>query len=226
MSEKFIIPDTKKYLYSLIMDSNIKNITNILKKYKELDNDSKIDLIKEVYVDPDILLKDILEKRNDKEYRLSFDGYCSLNKLISIYGIDEVPNVLWQIRKTCLFWPKHALPTFNTLRSRIPHDRVDYTLYIIKKYFDSNKNPNDSVFYYVIENAKCKDSKEWINSFDSFKEFVDYMGYEHLVENDYSIIDYGTNIIIEDDSCIPPIDKKYIEGLLDRLKKCESLYAE
>lgn len=99
MSEKFIIPDTKKYLYSLIMDSNIKNITNILKKYKELDNDSKIDLIKEVYVDPDILLKDILEKRNDKEYRLSFDGYCSLNKLISVYGIDEVPNVLWQIRK-------------------------------------------------------------------------------------------------------------------------------
>lgn len=224
ISDKIIIPDSKKYLYTLIMKSNIKNFNRLLKEYKDLDNTSKLDLIKEIYIDPDTNLKEIIDKREDKEYRLSFDSYCSLNALSKYYDIDELPEKLYQVRKSCLIWPKHPVPTFNTLRSKIPKDRVDYTLFIIKKYFESGKDAENSIFYYVIENSKSNISKNWINSFKDFKEFVNYLGYKHLVEDDYSIIDYGTKEKIKDIICIPSIDKDYIEGLLERIDNCEGMY--
>lgn len=224
ISDKIIIPDSKKYLYTLIMDSNIKNFNRILKEYKDLDNATKLDLIKEIYIDPDTKLKEIIDKREDKEYRLSFDSYCSLNALSKYYDVDELPEKLYRVRKACLIWPKHPVPTFNTLRSKKPKDRVDYTLFIIKKYFESCKYAKNSIFYYVIENSKSNISKNWINSFKDFKEFVNYLGYKHLVEDDYSIIDYGTKEKIKDINCIPSIDKDYIEGLLERIDNCEGMY--
>ena len=214
------IPELKKKLYKILMDSNMYNIKKVLDDENILDKDKK-ESIENIYVDPDLVLKPF----DVNNIKFSLDGYCSVKKIIEFYPPSDIPLKLYVLRSVCLVWPVHKIPTFNTYRAnRKFKDRIDYLLFGIKQYLDLDKEKRDkSELWQPVRNNS--NSRDWINSFADFNRFIDELGYQHLVEkenNNYVVKDYEEGKEITSLDNIPTISKLYLDNLIKRIENCDN----
>lgn len=179
--------------------------------YRYLDNNDQ-EMVKSVenalYIDPDVydndLYKELAHKYNFKynlggqkcklftnvnnhEIKMSADSICGWKNL-------QILESTWQkflsnyakVRSTVklhFIWPQHRLPTINTQRYIIYHDRIDYLLYDLKCYFEGSETP-------MLPAYKNNNTKIWLDKFaGSFPDFIDEMRFESFVNKNYDVLD-------------------------------------
>lgn len=118
-----------------------------------------------------------------------------------------------------LIWPCHR-NSINQRRFWLFNDRVDYTLYDIKNYFEGKTHKI---------NYNIKHTKQWLDSFESFGKFIEDMNLTWFCNEKYEVINIETNEIIteymphqKENSKMPrkdyPITDKYLENLKTIIK--------
>lgn len=212
-------------------------------------------------------VKEMMNKNNDEKYLIKkeknrliqnnirfsldcvigwkaiMDTYYRENKFINnekefveIYKIIRNPENAGH-----LLWPVYQGTTINTERYKKFNDRIDYTLYDIKNYFNSNFDNDNLKLKKAYANTT---TKKWLDSFkcnnDSQKNFDNFIAKMHLErwckiyeENGqhYEIIDLSSENInskIEGYLCNEEtydaqkeyqIDGQYIKNLIEIIKK-------
>ncbi|MBA1434971.1 DUF6994 family protein [Bombilactobacillus bombi] len=180
------------------------------------DNDPKlIDRVREsLYDDPDscdlILYKklalkyklaqkryNLFDEVNDYRIKMSADVVCGSKQLMKLHPNFEVWIKDYENIRANLdlhfIWPQHKLPTINTYRYTIYHDRIDYLLYDLKCYFEGENTP--------MMKAYCNDRTSlWLSKFNNnFCDFVNEMCFSNFVNKNYEVlnIEYGQSRIID-----------------------------
>lgn len=79
-----------------------------------------------------------------KTINISSDAVCGWKQLYilrkgDISWLDDYKEMR-EYTAAYLIWPKHNVPTINTLRFTVFKDRVDSTLFDVKRFFDCKKN--------------------------------------------------------------------------------------
>ena len=121
----------------------VKNVEDAL--YEDPDNCDD-----ELY--KDLALKYNLERKkcnlfvsvNEQKIKMSADIVCGVKSLKALgSSTPEFLSNYAKIRssvKLHFIWPQHKVPTINTYRYQIYHDRIDYLLYDLKHYFMGKKH--------------------------------------------------------------------------------------
>ncbi|MBD5429272.1 hypothetical protein [Lactobacillus sp.] len=154
---------------------------------------------------------------NGDEIVLGADIICGYKSLIKYYpDFDKWIKAYSLIRSKInlhYLWPRHNLPTINTLRYTIYKDRIDYTLFDLKNYFAGNKTLMMPAYNNLL-------TQKWLSQFhDDFALFINNMKLNMFVDKEYNVLNIATQFskVIEE---IPPkseINKSiplYIEGIL------------
>lgn len=188
--------------------------------------------------------KDFISQNGDQfEILFSLDGIIGWKAIIDyLYRENEFINneekfieIYYKIRKYenagHLLWPVHESPTINTERYQKFNDRIDYTLFDIKNYFqEKEKTHLKNAYFNKISGEK---TAKWLNTFNNFEEFIIKMKLERwCVKKDgkYEVLDldkdikkHDNNNIIKEYLCSDekycakekyPITKQYIENLI------------
>lgn len=157
-----------------------------------------------IYLDPD----NWLEKKcvvNNKEIILSSDGLITVKNLFDLHEGTEkwIEEYAKYRRKAYVFFPKHSV-SINQQRYTIFDDRIDYTLFDIKYFYQLRKsNCEDEELRNAVMDQQngCKLAKAfvkdktfiWLNSFNSFKHFIDsnseYHKFVKMQNGEYSVLD-------------------------------------
>ena len=198
----------------------VKNVEDAL--YEDPDNCDD-----ELY--KDLALKYNLERKkcnlfvsdNNQKIKMSADIVCGVKSLKDFGStMPEFLSNYAKIRssiKLHFLWPQHKIPTINTYRYQIYHDRIDYLLYDLKLYFMGEKTPMQKAY-------QNNNTKIWLNSFtDDFPKFIHEMHFEDFVNENYDVLDieFGQRKAVtgglqqlQSKSKNKIVQKRYIEQLL------------
>ena len=135
----------RKITYKEVLQGNYDRISAFYDSevYEKLD-EGALDSIKKVvteerYMDPDKKMQP--QKCNRTGIVLSADGIISVKKLYDLFDgksgkhwIEEY-RVIRSEERVCLFWPKHR-GGINSCKANVFYDRVDYTLFDIKRLYE------------------------------------------------------------------------------------------
>ena len=119
--------------------------------------------------------------------------------------------------KLHFIWPQHKVPTINTYRYQIYHDRIDYLLYDLKHYFIGEATPMQKAY-------QNNNTKIWLDAFtDDFPKFIHEMHFEDFVNENYDVLDieFGQRKVVtgglqqlQSKSKNKIVQKRYMEQLL------------
>ncbi|MBR3512752.1 MAG: hypothetical protein IKN74_07365 [Clostridia bacterium] len=166
------------------------------------------------------------EDKNNPSIKYSIDG-LSWKQMYDIYdgNIEEVIDKLEIIRNPDnnyhFVWPRHK-ESINQKKYSIFNDRIDYTLFDIKCFFEG-KNCRLSKSY------TNPDTFFWLNYFKvrgkyNFNKLVEEMNLSMWCikkNNNYEIIDLSDlNKVLNYNHRINKLDKKYIENVIQLVGKC------
>lgn len=200
----------RKITYKEVLKANCKRITEFYhsEQYAKL-KEKDVGLLKkaiteDLYVDPD---KKIKISCNRTKIILSADGIVSAKRLYDLFGGLEGGQWLKEyvcIRReeyVCLFWPPHY-GGINSCKANVFDDRVDYTLYDIKKFYDIIKEyagDEKRIKEQIEKNCKLgtafiKDKTYgWLCAFNNFRDFIISRGLEQFVDSEFEVIDLETD---------------------------------
>ena len=202
----------RKITYKEVLEGNIERISKFYQtEYYKYLKDSKLDLIKKVvtealYVDPDAKME-ITIQVDEKDMILSADGIVSVKKLYNLFdgknGVQwiEEYSIIRNEKYVCFYWPKHR-GGINSCKATVFDDRVDYTLYdikifyeIIKKYGGDEKRIKEQIEKNCkLGTAFIKDKTYgWLCAFNSFSNFIISRGLEKFVDSEFEVIDLETD---------------------------------
>jgi hypothetical protein len=170
-------------------------------------------LIEVIYTDPDLYdknLKDRASKLTDR-FSVEFgpDGICGWKILFDIYDGNasaewlEKYKIIRQSEIGTLFWPcqKTGGETINVQRNRLFGDRIDLTLYDIKRYIEKKET------LMSFENEDTKNFLEGYRKNGGFKRFVEDLNLKMFVDDkNYEVYDLSENNYkekpsIDDEKC-------------------------
>lgn len=168
--------------YKDIFEKDIDLMKEVLAKHGE--GRKAFDIFYKEYEDPDgyVLDKNGLLKRGNIE--CSVDGLLSVNRIFHHEGFNEkFINTYKETRKLPLiFFPQERFG-INTSRAREFGDRIDYTLYDIKRYFNNQETVLDETY-------KLEKTNEWLRSFEKFEHLIDWLNiFKIFVDEDYNVYD-------------------------------------
>ena len=174
----------------------------------------------------ELLLKMYKEKNLDpdsKAIKYYSDIKCTADALLSIKqicnmenDIKNIINVYKQFRETPIFFFPCEKGGINTLRANIFKDKIDYTLYDIKMYYDKG-----------IESTKLKNAFKrpktnlWLKKMGSFKNVINWLQIKNIFTNDnYNVYDleYLDNRIIKDYENFDSNNKTWSNNYYNNLK--------
>lgn len=170
--------------YEKIYIENIKVMKDLLTLYydncKNKDNYLMWLIISSIYIDPD----DKAIKRIGG-VKCSADGLISKKRLFDIYGFSlKMINEYEQYRKVPIFFFPREKNDINQTRSKMFGDRIDYTLYDIKMYYENPKKCKMKFTYSLPE------TKKWLNNMKNFEKIIDDYGVKGIFTNeDYEVFD-------------------------------------
>ena len=198
----------------------VKNVEDAL--YEDPDNCDD-----ELY--KDLALKYNLERKkcnlfvsdNNQKIKMSADIVCGVKSLKDFGStMPEFLSNYAKIRssiKLHFLWPQHKIPTINTYRYQIYHDRIDYLLYDLKLYFMGEKTPMQKAY-------QNNNTKIWLNSFtDDFPKFIHEMHFKDFANENYDVLDieFGQRKVVtgglqqlQSNSKNKIVQKRYMEQLL------------
>ena len=183
------------------------------KKYKL--NMNGIDLSLDCVIGWKAIFDVCMPKAEDKDDEEKF------NKFIKAYEIIRNPEYAGH-----LIWPVHTIPTINTQRFQQFNDRVDYTLFDIKKYFEKREELkilelSENLKTFKLGDVFLSNTFIWLNQFEDFKEFIDIMNLNCWCDKNYEVKDIskndGTTIgsYLGDNKTDYPITKDYINNMIE-----------
>lgn len=209
-------------------------------------------IIDTIYIDPDIydihVYENLSQKLNlayncnrgkyeldkDREIKLSADAVCGWKQLYDQWNGNKNWLDNYEKIRTCtaayLVWPKHNLPTINTCRYKVFKDRVDYTLFDIRQFFDYKKkfdeNKNEKQFETNVMTCKLHkaylnpkgNTRAWLMTFDGFEDFIDKMCLTRFVNSEYKVINLEDNSVITKYSSSYSFTETYLENLKNIIK--------
>ena len=177
----------------------------------------------------DLALKYNLERKkwnlfvsdNKQKIKMSADIVCGAKSLKALgSSTPEFLSNYAKIRssvKLHFIWPQHKVPTINTYRYQIYHDRIDYLLYDLKLYFMGKETPMQKAY-------QNNNTKIWLDSFtDDFPKFIHKMHFEDFVDENYDVLDieFGQRKVVTGDlqqiqskAKNKIVQKRYMEQLL------------
>ncbi len=198
----------------------VKNVEDAL--YEDPDNCDD-----ELY--KDLALKYNLERKkcnlfvsdNKQKIKMSADIVCGVKSLKNLgLTTPEFLSNYAKIRssvKLHFIWPQHKVPTINTYRYQIYHDRIDYLLYDLKHYFMGKETPMQKAY-------QNNNTIIWLDAFNNdFPKFVQAMHFENFVNENFEVLDIefrqrktvtGDLQQLQSKSKNKNVQKRYMEQLL------------
>lgn len=164
----------------------------------------------------------LVDNVNNHSIRLAADIICGWHQLRQIHPDPKQwlsdYKLVRQNLSLHFIWPKHKLPTINTLRYTKYHDRIDLTLFDFKQFFADKITPLNAAY-------NNQETAFWLAKFNgSFKQFIDSMQLQDFVDENYDVL----NIETEQQTIITAIPSKekinlsipqYTESLLKLIKE-------
>lgn len=242
-------------LINSLYESNFLKIINEDVEYYHNNNKSKKNnylsitksLIKSIYVDPDgcdkalaAEMQDFYNKMQESQY-IEDSYYLSINhqkcSLDAIIGWKPLFNyrkgekkwlddfeLIRGNRMGHLAFPVHK-NSLNQQRGILLKDRIDYTLFDIKLFYDNATDLKLQKAY------NEEPTRKWLKSFGTFNQFVEHMQLNYFVYKDpitlkYDVIDLSLPYNNDPSHCLKAIPKKinlektYITNILNYIKKC------
>lgn len=164
----------------------------------------------------------LVDKFDNHSIRLAADIVCGWHQLRQIHPEPKQwlsdYKLVRQNLSLHFIWPKHKLPTINTLRYAKYHDRIDLTLFDLKQFFAQRITPLNAAY-------TNQETAFWLEKcHGSFKQFINSMQLHDFVDDNYNVlnIETGQQTII---STIPSKERinasipQYTESLLELIKE-------
>lgn len=174
--------------YEDVYNKNLEVISEFIKYIKKaniFDEETKKNMLKSIYIDPDMY-----SEKEQNGVICTADGLISLNRMYSKYGItDDLLSEYQQCRKTPIFHFPSERNGINMLRATVFGDRIDHTLFDLKRYCE---NANDCKLKSAYELPK---TKKWLDGFDKdFPKIVKAFNIDGIfVDKDNSVFDLEKN---------------------------------
>ena len=178
------------------------------------------------YIDPDPYPYDG-EVKKIKDIECTADGLISLKRLYLHEGISDklVQGYELYRKKPIFFFPKEK-NGINMTRYAVFGDRIDHTLFDIKRYFDA-KTEADRNSCRLISAYERRFTKSWLEEMVSFPKIVDWLKIRGIFTNeDYEVLDIekGDGSIITD--YLNSYPRKWSDNYYSSLKKRIELFME
>lgn len=151
----------------------------------------------------DIIYKSYCDARLDpdgKALRYAYGVRCTADGLISMRRITNMEKDITQIvpvytkyRRIPIFFFPSECGGINTTRAKTFGDRIDYTLYDLKKYF------LDKATCFMIDAYNRPKTRMWLEGMRSFENLIDWLGVKGIFTDDsYNVFDleYADNRVI------------------------------
>ena len=175
-------------------------------------------MIKSFYIDPD----DMAIKTIDN-VKCTADGLISLNRLYAHEGLnDEMIRAYEIYRKTPIFFFPSEKGGINTTRAAVFNDRIDYTLYDIKRYLEFE---TESSICKMIKAYKLPGTEHWLREMGDLKSIADWLGIKGIfVNEDYEVYDIekGDGSVIKGYNDVYP--RTWSDDYYNNLKKKIELF--
>lgn len=142
------------------------------------------------------------------------DGLLSIKKMIDFEeSLEDVKEIYRKYRKIPIFFFPSEYNGINTSRARKINDRVDHTLYDLKKYFESKEN------CILIDAYNLPETKKWLESVKTFENLIDWLDIKGIFTDDnYNIFDIETGILMDEEKYLQhKYTKKYYENLKKKI---------
>ena len=138
------------------------------------DEETKWAMLKSAYLDPDGW-----SVRRVGEVACSADGLISLTRLYRIFGLTEkLPEEYKKYRAFPIIHFPAERNGINMSRAAIFGDRIDHTLFDLKRYCEGGKDCRLSSAY------QRENTRKWLQQFRSFGEIADWLGVRWLFVNE------------------------------------------
>lgn len=190
---KHSLRNITKMSYKEIVDMNVclmKDFLNLfVKEMKEYDKNQIFRMVNSFYIDPDSADTKFVD-----DVICTVDAVISLNRLFKHESsLQNVISGYEKYRKTPIFYfPKQSLG-INTSRLKVFGDRIDCTLFDIKRYFDA-KTEEEKNTCKLINAYNLPKTQKWLCSMGSFDKVVDWFGVKNIFTDDnYNVLDIEKN---------------------------------
>lgn len=138
-----------------------------------------------LYLDPDpYAIKEV------EDIICTADGLLSIKRMYRKYGLsDKMISEYARYRKVPIFFFPKEKNGINMLRTSVFGDKIDYTLFDIKKYYE-NFNNIDAHNCKLSSAYKLPKTKKWLQNMGTFENLVDWYGIKGIfVDENYEVYD-------------------------------------
>lgn len=149
-----------------------------------------------IYIDPD--------SNGMKVYdgiTCTADGLFSIRRIYRKHGMKITTiHEYAQYRRVPIFFFTMEKNGINTTRASVFGDRIDYTLYDMKKYFAA-KDEEEKEKCKLISAYRMPKTKAWLDAMGSFERLIDWYGVKNIFTNgNYEVcdIEQGKDVVIRD----------------------------
>lgn len=147
------------------------------KKFEDADTFQK--MLKAGYIDPD---GNAVRYRED--VKCTADGLLSINRIFGKCGMNgKMVEEYETYRKMPIFFFPSERGGINTTRARVFGDRIDHTLYDLKRFLEASTDEERADCKLISAYRREKTAK-WLKSFTSFEELVRWYGVEGIFVNE------------------------------------------
>lgn len=200
-----------------------------------------VSLITKIYSDNEFLEEEKLRRLLFEEYRrrkLDPDGKairyvgdvkCTADGLLSMWRIcnmeEQVQNIarVFDIyRQIPIFFFPCERGSINTSRAKVFGDRIDHTLFDLKKYYTDTKDK-----CYLLNAYNREKTNKWLTEMKSFENLIDWWGVKGtFTDDEYNIFDleYSDNRIIETYKTMKEYQLPWNIGYYNNVKERINLY--
>lgn len=216
----------KNKTYEQIQKKNVEVMSHFIEQFANkiqvIDESILWQMLYAFYIDPDANGVKMLE-----DIECTADGLFSIRRIYKKYGMTKEMVMEYDKyrRNPIFFFPKER-NGINMSRASVFGDRIDYTLYDLKKYFEEAEHGN-------IDNCRLTSAyrlpitHEWLEKIGSFENLVEWYGIKGIfVDEDYNVFDIEKG----NGTCIRDYAASYAwqwsSSYYDNLKKIVDRYQE
>lgn len=189
------LPRITKMSYEDIYRKNIKVIHDFFELYlndmddSDRDEEQAYQMIRSFYIDPDGA-----KVKEAGGITCTADGLISVKRLYFHEGLTERFIKGYKIyRKIPVFYFPKEKNGINMTRASVFGDRIDHSLYDLKRYFDAaSEEERDSCR--LISAYRLPLTGKWLEEMSSFEGMVDWFGVKGIfTDENYEVIDLEKN---------------------------------
>lgn len=174
--------------YEAVYKKNIEVMTDFFEGYiseaSSADDYTKWLMLYSIYIDPDTKAN-----KNVENIECSADGLISITRIHDRYGIQpKFVKEFEECRRTPIIHFPKEVNGINTLRKGVFGDRIDHTLFDLKRLCEGYEDCRLKLAY------NQPKTSEWLKYFDyDFSKIVDWMKIDKVFVSDNKIFDLEKN---------------------------------